>query len=168
MKIESYKNDIKDLPLWLKYALALFTLFGTVGPFLPIWVWLNDVPIQPTVYQTSCSATSTINILDVLSKNDSLGSAYDKQEFLKDYLGEKTCGVGSYVDFYKSGEVFRVLIDVQNHILSCGLSEYNSDIDLGKRLRLLKKGQEMTFFGKFTNSFSDGAYRIIDDCKWLK
>ncbi len=36
-EIKGYANDVRDLPIWLKYALALFAILGTFGTLFGAW-----------------------------------------------------------------------------------------------------------------------------------
>lgn len=113
-------------------------------------------------------ATSTPNILDILTKSDSYQTTDEKLSFLKNYIGKEIYGVGSFADFYQYDDVFRILIGVSKYRVYCQLSNYGRDTDLKETLILLQKGQEIIFSGKFTNNFLNGRYREIEDCKWLE
>jgi len=160
-EIKKYTDDIKDLPLWLKYTLAVFAILGTLGTFFGIYVALKyPLPIQVTTNSTASGNATTTNISDMFNKASALDSVLERQDFLKKYIGSKIYGKGPVTEVSRSGNGYLVDISIAGQTVSCPLS---SSEENDRRVPLLK-GKTVNFTGTFpfTNIFDHGL--AIDDC----
>jgi len=162
-KIERYKNDIKDLPLWLKYVGVGATVFGTIFGGWGIYIILNQpVPSQTILNNpTSENATSTINISDLLSKALALDTVIERQDFLTKYVGDLVYGKGEIKQVSRYGNKLLVDFDINNQIIICPQDE---DTRSEKQLLLLK-GKTASFSGIFTyTEYFNYKGLVIDNC----
>lgn len=170
--VEKYVEDIKDLPLWLKYALAVFAIVGTLGTIYGAWGTYRmlhpQLPAQIGVGAAETAvSTSTINISDIFSRYNDMDRAIDQQKFLKDYLNIKIAGVGSFDNisgsFNEEDGTYYLHLTVSGGKISC---QFNNTDEITKRkLDLLRSGSRVNFLGTFTGSTIVGSERwFIRDC----
>lgn len=162
-QIEKYKNDVKDIPLWVKYVVAGATIFGTVFGGWGIYILLNQPdPTQVVINRPiSENATSTINISDLLSKALALDTVIERQDFLTKYVGDFVYGEGEVKQVSRYGNKLLVDFDINNQTIICPQDE---DAKSGKQLLLLK-GKTASFSGVFTyKEYFNYNGLIIDDC----
>jgi len=161
-EIKKYTDDVKDLPLWLKYALAVFAILGTFGTLFGVYVTLRypaPIPII-TDNSTTGNATTTINLSDMFAKANDLDSVLERQDFLEKYIGSKIYGKGSVAEVSRSGDGYIVDVKIAGHLVSCQL---NGGEENERRVPLLKgKTVSLTGTFTFTNIFGHGL--DIDDC----
>lgn len=160
------KWKIKDIPLWLKYVVAIVSIAGLL---LATYAYIKPnnkgIFFQPNVNGTSELATSTINISDVFEKVKTLGTSFEKQKFLEGFKDKQIYGVGLYVDFFDSDRrIYFLIVNVSNNNIACVLE--NRDDELEQRLMLLKKDSKVVFSGIFTNMALNGKYLEINNCSW--
>ncbi len=162
-KIEQYKNDIRDLPLWVKYVVASATIFGTGFGGWGIYILLNQPTPAPITINRSISdnATSTINISDLLSKALALDTVIERQDFLTKYVGDLVHGEGRIKQVSRYGNKLLIDFDINGQTIICPQDE---DAKNEKQLLLLK-GKTASFSGVFTYKeyFNYGGL-IIDNC----
>ena len=92
-EIQKYTDDIKDLPIWLKYILAIFSILGTLGTFFGIYVTQKyPLPVQAISDNTTSGNATTTNISEMFNKATSLNSVLERQDFLKKYIGRSGNG----------------------------------------------------------------------------
>jgi hypothetical protein len=111
-------------------------------------------------------ATSTTSLAAILSRSEDFDTAYEQQAFFKNYEGKPVNVTGTYANFWNSGERYFVLIDVRSERVACVLVDASGDV--ASRLLLLKKGQQISFVGTFTNAALNGVYREVTECSWLR
>ena len=158
-EIKRYMNDVKDLPLWLKYTIAILTILSIT------WgIYVGFKPTESTQgiisNPMSNNATSTINISDIFTKAVKLDSVLERQDFLKKYIGSKIYGKGSVTEVSRYGDGYLIDTTISGQLVSCFL-DYSEENE--KRVLLLKD-KTVNFFGTFTftNIFDHGLF--IDDC----
>jgi hypothetical protein len=163
--IKKYTDDVKDLPLWIKYTLALSAILGTLGTLFGAWgtyvVVMSPESIKVIASNSNLeNATSTVNISDMFNKATALDSVLERQDFLKKYIGSKIYGKGSVTEVSRSGDGYIVDITIAGQLVSCQLtgSEENE-----KRVYLLK-GKTVSLTGTFTFSNIFGHGLDIDNC----
>jgi len=162
-KIERYKNDIKDLPLWLKYIGVAATVFGAIFGGWGIYIILNQpTPIQTIVANSiSENATSTVNISDLLSKALTLDTVIERQDFLTKYVGDLVYGEGKVKQISRYGNKLLIDFDINNQTIVCPQDE---NVENEKQLLFLR-GKTTSFFGTFTyKEYFNYKGLIIDDC----
>lgn len=162
-KIEKYKNDIKDVPLWVKYVVSGATIFGTVFGGWGIYILLNQpAPTQAIINRpTSENATSTINISDLLSKAFTLDTIIERQDFLTKYVGDLVYGEGKIKQVSRYGNKILVDFNINNQTIICPQDE---DVKNEKQVLLLKD-KTASFSGIFTyKEYFDYDGLVIDDC----
>jgi hypothetical protein len=163
--IKKYADDVKDLPLWIKYTLALSAILGTLGTLFGAWgtyvVVMSPESIKTITNGSNLeNATSTVSISDMFNKATALDSVLERQDFLKKYIGSKIYGKGSVTEVSRSGSGYLVDISIAGQLVSCPLS----DSEENEKRVLLLKGRTVNFTGifPFTNIFDHGL--AIDDC----
>ena len=160
-EIKKYTDDVKDLPIWLKYTLALFAILGTSGTLFGVYVTLKyPTPVQVYTGNSTGNATTAINIADIFNKANDLSSVLERQDFLKKYIGSKVYGKGPVTEISRSGDGYVVDITIAGQLVSCQLT---GDEENERRVYLLK-GKTVSLTGTFTFSNIFGHGLDIDNC----
>ena len=152
-KFQKYTDDIKDIPLWLKYVVAGAAIFGTLFGGWGLYITLKyptptsttiEIPANNPIVQ---NATSTIAISDLLSKALSLDTVVERQDFLTKYVGSQIHGSGNVKQISRAGnDGFLVDISVNGTTVTC---PQDANEETEKKLLLLK-GKNVYFTGTFT------------------
>lgn len=158
-KIKKYTGDIKDLPIWLKYVVAVATIFGGFGLYsffsAPIYI---QVPVNNTVSE---NATSTISISNLLSKALALDTIIERQDFLTKYIGDQVYGESKVKQISRYGDKFFVDFNINNQIISCP----QDNNEKNEKQLLFLKGKTVKFVGIFTyEKYFENGGLIIDNC----
>ncbi|MBI2888294.1 MAG: hypothetical protein HYY10_00015 [Candidatus Liptonbacteria bacterium] len=161
--IRNIQSDIKDVPLWLKYLVAIATIFGTLFGGWGLLVVLNTTS-NKIIDNPIFNATSTINISDVLSKAVALDTVLERQDFLTKYIGSSVRGEGVVKEVSRVGDGFLIDIRVNEQKLTCPQAKSGEN----ERLLPLLQGKKINFIGTFTyrQVFEHGLE--IGDCLLLK
>lgn len=149
-------KQYKDWSPWIKYGAPL-----ALALFAAIWgVYIHFNPNTPNTLDTDW-----INIESIFSKMDKSDTSLEKSNFIEKYQNSNVIGEGVFLDLYGiSKEYYRVQLNSSGRPISCSF-DLNDDIE--QRLLILKKGQKITFSGKFTNSHDFGIGWSIEDCRLL-
>jgi hypothetical protein len=108
------------------------------------------------------SATSTINISDVLSRSNSMSTSLQREDFLAKYKDTQVQGSGKYTDISRFGDGYVLTLDISGNPVSCAF-----DQSLDKRLALFGKGDTVSFSGTFTGGNINGVSWFIQNCSLL-
>lgn len=168
--IRGDKNTLEpsaDLPLWFKW------LSGIVGVLGILWgVYYNPDSQMASIVLTSGEiknvlATTTPNLADIFLKTNSMLDL-DKENFLKDYKGGHVYAVGAKFENINSlGEGFIVRMKIEQNLVGCEFGP-----NFRKELLLLKREDELDFYGKFTGGGLNGYGPVnpwfITDCSLLR
>jgi len=161
----------------MKKAEIIKLVLATMSPFLAAWAiyLVYNPPIPQNVFSEIVNATSTIPLVDILSRVDDFKTAYERQNFLKTYTGKYVSGRGTYSDFFGDDHYY-VIIDIKvgwwtlwryPYHIACSLKD--SSEDAKDILTLLRQGETLYFVGTFSNSNLNGYYYpTIDDCSLLE
>lgn len=161
-------ETFKDIPLWLKWLIAIVTVLALLwGVFI---YFFPDKPFPAVIthsQESSGISTSTPNLADILSKNNTLNTSLEKQDFIKNYANTVVYGSGSFTDISKMDQGYIVEMTITNNAVSC---QFNFDYE--KTLLLLKAGRVINFLGTFTGSgigFGNGGVSpwYVKDCTLL-
>lgn len=161
-----------DIPLWLKWAVAIVTilalLWGVYTYFVPNWSNTLLFAQAPSV-NTDDVATSTIKISEIFSRYNDMNRAIDRQNFLKSFIGVTVSGAGSYNDLagsYGTDSTFYLYLNVSGTYIACGFYDVNEDTK--RKLDLLRAGSKVSFFGTFMGStLNEGNSWFIRDCVFV-
>ena len=160
-EIKQHTNEIKNLPVWIQYLVAVATIFGTVFGGWGLYVVINqENTVVVPITNNNGVATSTPNLSDILSKALSLETVIERQDFLNKYKDSVVTGQGIVEEVSRSGNGFLVDVKISGQTVTC--SQEPSE-NLEKQLLLLQ-GKKIQFSGKFpfTNIFGHGL--AINDC----
>ncbi len=155
--------EMKQVPLWLQYAVAIATIFGAVfgGWGLYIVLMSND---QFTAEVGSKNATSTIAISTLLTKALTLGTVVERQDFLIKYIGSSVNGRGMITEVTRGGSGFIVDIGVSAGISTATLTCLQEATQEMERQLPLLKGKAVKFSGTFTYQDISDHGMEINDC----
>jgi len=152
--------------LWDKYW---WRLFMPVAAGLIIFaITQNKIP-QPvkipidnlnSVEDNSIS-TSTVNILDILSKRSDFNTSLERQNFLENYKESEVYGEGSFNDISKTRETYYVYTLIEKYPVACS---FDASPENEKKLLLLKDGDNVSFSGVFTGSNLNGIAWYVENC----
>ena len=163
-KIKKQDNFMKDIPLWLKYLVAVATVIGVGWTvyiyFIPGGGFVLGSPITHSEAENE-TATSTLNISDILAKYNALDTNLEQRNFLEKYRDAKIYGRGIYKNIDKPGDRFLITVNVSTGLVSCYT---NGDLETEQKLSLLKIGQTVNFTGTFSTSVTWGGGWSVDDC----
>ena len=154
----------KDIPVWLKYLVAVATVLGVGWAvyiyFIPNMEFVSGSPVTHSEIENEI-ATSTLNISDILAKYNALDTNLEQRNFLEKYRDVKIYGRGTYKNIDKPSDRFLVTINVSTGLVSCYT---NGDLETEQKLNLLKIGQTINFTGTFTTSGTWGGGWTVYDC----
>lgn len=126
-KIEKYKNDIRDLPLWLKYVLAIFAIVGTGSAVFAAWIGYgtltSETPVQVVINSENNNTLNTANISDLFLKALALDTVLERQDFLAKYVGDLVYGKGKIKQVSRYGNKLLVDFDINNQTIICPQDE---------------------------------------------
>ncbi len=166
-EIKQHTNEIRNLPVWIQYLVAIATIFGTVFGGWGLYVVINQKStVVVPITNNSGVATSTPNLSDILSKALSLETVIERQDFLNKYKDGVVTGQGMVEEVSRSGSGFLVDIKISGQTVTCS---QDSSEEVEKRLLLLQ-GKKVRFSGKFPFTSIFGHGLAIDDCvlSWLQ
>ena len=168
-RFQKYANNIKDIPLWLKYIVAGATIFGVLGVLFSGWGLLKSPASTQTKVEISTNnpienATSTILISDLLSKALSLGTVVERQDFLTKYIGSKIHGMGSVKQISRAGNS-GFLVDINVNGTTITITCPRDANEESEKTLLLMKGRDVYFTGIFTYQNYVDHGLVIDDCE---
>ena len=155
---------MKDIPLWLKY---LSTIAGIIAVMWGVYVYFVPSGIEVIKAQQTASAFdakitgNSINIAAIFNGYGTKETSLDKQNFLKVYTDTDVYGSGSFLDISRGGDQYLITLQVSDNLVSC---EFANAADVEKRLLLLRKGQNVSFTGTFSNSMVWGGGWAVKRC----
>jgi len=159
-EIKKRVDEIKGIPTWLQYTVALATILGV---FLTGWgMYLVSYPPRLVGESSDCpfNSTSTESISEILSKAKAYGTGVGRQDFLKAYTGSSVCGKGAARLVSRSGDGFLIDIDVKGQIFTCSQDGGEEN----ERKMLLLEGETVDFIGTLTDSNVFGHGWLIGNC----
>ena len=160
--IKQYASDVRNLPLWLQYVLAVATIFGTVfggwGIYIVLQAQGGNESNSESIYG---SATSTLEISEIISKAVDLDTVVERQDFLKKYVGSIVRGEGSVNQVSRVGNGFMVDVVINRQMISCPQDESEEN----EKKLLLLKGKVIQFIGVFTFTEIYGHGLEISNCE---
>jgi hypothetical protein len=150
-------NNYKEWNPLIKYGLPI--VLAMLGLFWSVYIHFN-----PNT-QTSLN-TDWINIESIFSKMNNLDTSLEKTTFVQKYENSNVVGEGIFLDVYgRSDEYYRAQLNVSGNPISCSF-ELAADIE--QRLLVLKRGENITFSGKFKNTNDFGIGWGVDGCRLLE
>ena len=171
--IKKIRKDIKGLPLWLQYLVAITTVLSFLYIIsLGRSVYTVFVPQQAPVASVADSlnlgsATSTIDISDILAKALSYDTVVERQDFLTGYIGEQVRGWGIVKQISRVGGG-GFLVDLTERVTGRMLTCEQEETDENEKQLLLLKGKVVSFTGVFPFVEYYGHGLGIDNCVLLK
>lgn len=160
-EIKKHTSEVRGLPIWIQWGVAVATIFGTIFGGWGVYIVLTqNEPIVVPITSSGENVSSTPSLSDILSKALALETVIERQDFLNKYKDSVVRGEGTVEEVSRSGSGFLVDIKVVGQTITCS-QESNENIE--KQLLLLQN-KKVQFYGKFpfTNIFGHGL--AIDDC----
>jgi len=150
----------KDIPQWLKYTGLI-----VIPILLLLWgVYTYFNPNNAGDYEKLVAGKT--NIADIFYKTGQMGTSLEKSTVREQFVDKDIYGKGAFLDLTgQDGEPFSAYLNVFSVPVSC---VFNEETKTKADLQLLKKGQNITFSGVFTNGVLNGGGWYIDDCELLK
>ena len=157
------KDVPKDIPLFLKYLLAVVAVLGMLWPvytyFFPVKMEITE---RDQIYSDGkkVTATSTILLSELLSKALTFDTVVERQDFLTKYKGEIVSGESVVAEISRAGSDFLVDFNVNRQLITC---KRDGGEESEKRL-LLMKGKRINFAGTFSYTNFYGHGLGLDNC----
>lgn len=163
MDIKENLKELRGLPIWIQYLVAIATVFGTIFGGWGLYIILNQEKLVEDKITYADTATST-NLSELFSKALSYKTVLDRQNFLEKYMNSPVYGKGTVSEISKAGDRFFLDITVENVLFTCSQEK---NIENERKIPLLK-GKTVSFRGIFTYSNVYGHGLSIDDCELIK
>ena len=167
--IKHYKKELGDLPLWLKYAVAIATIFGTIFGGWGVYIVISDKNNKDRLLDSTTATSSIpINITSILSMALHKDTAMEQRDFLNKYEDVKVFVDGYFKDILNYGENYQVFIDSSllpfgNMPIVCSLDNLSEDEK--RELFLFKKRDKVLLRGVFTGGNYNGIAWYVKECR---
>lgn len=167
--IKNYKRELRDIPLWLRYTVAVATIFGTLFGGWGLYIVVSDKNNKERLLgNTTATSSIPINITSIVSIALRKDTAMEQRDFLNKYDNVKVFVDGYFKDILNYGENYQVFIDssllpFRNIPIVCSLDNLSEDEK--RELLLFKKRDKVLLRGVFTGSNYNGIAWYVKECR---